>query len=214
MRINIFFTIAILLSVNFLAAQDTDNFTEITNTESFKTKLINHANSTISIRSDFTQEKHLQMLEEILISEGEFIFKHKNNVRWQYNSPIKYTILIHNKTFTIVNNNKINEFKVDENPIFKEINNMIIAAIRGDFINNKDFNSAFFESDTSYLSVLTPTNSMVSSMLSTIKIYFNKQNMNVTKVIFMEPGDDFTMITFKNKEINGKIPDELFMIEK
>ena len=41
------------------------------------------------------------MLDEILISEGEFLFKKENSVRWQYNTAIQYTIIIHNGLFTI-----------------------------------------------------------------------------------------------------------------
>jgi outer membrane lipoprotein-sorting protein len=153
------------------------------------------------------------MLDEILISEGEFLFKKENSVRWQYNSPIQYTIVIHNGLFTIVNNNKVSEFNIDSNPMFREINNMIVTAIRGDFINNKDFKAKFFENSENYLAKLTPTNAQVSLMLETIDIYFNKQNMQVAKIVFSEPGDDFTLITFQNKKINAELLDDRFLVK-
>jgi len=197
-----------------IAHAQSDKYIEITEIDNIKSKLAAHAASTNSIESTFIQEKHLWMLDEVLISQGEFLFKKENSVRWQYNTPIQYTIIIHNGVFTIVNNNKVSEFNIDSNPMFREINNMIVTAIRGDFIDNKDFDAKFFENKDSYLTKLTPTNSQASSMLQLIEIYFNKRNMQVIKVIFREPGDDYTLITFQNNKVNSKLSDDRFLIEQ
>jgi len=212
-KILIISILSLLMSSIILHAQN-DEYIEITKIDNIKSKLATHAASTVSIESAFIQEKHLWMLDEVLISEGEFLFKKENSVRWQYNTPIQYTIVIHNGLFTIVNNNKVSEFNIDSNPMFREINSMIVTAIRGDFINNKDFEAKFFENTENYLAKLVPTNNQVSSMLETIELYFDKQNMQVIKVVFSEPGDDFTLITFQNKKINSELPDDRFIVEK
>ncbi len=207
-------SILLFLMSSVIAHAQSDKYIEITEIDNIKSKLAAHAASTNSIESTFIQEKHLWMLDEVLISQGEFLFKKENSVRWQYNTPIQYTIIIHNGVFTIVNNNKVSEFNIDSNPMFREINNMIVTAIRGDFIDNKDFDAKFFENKDSYQAKLTPTNSQVSSMLQLIEIYFNKQNMQVIKVIFREPGDDYTLITFQNNKVNSKLSDDRFLIEQ
>jgi len=207
-------SIFLFLMSSVIAHTQSDKYIEITKIDNIKSKLAAHATSTNSIESTFIQEKHLWMLDEVLISEGEFLFKKENSVRWQYNTPIQYTIVIHNGLFTIINNNKVSEFNVDSNPMFREINSMIVTAIRGDFIDNKDFKAKFFENNENYLAKLIPTNNQVSSMLETIEIYFNKQSMQVVKVVFSEPGDDFTLITFQNKKINSDLADDKFIIEK
>lgn len=203
----------LIMSSGISQAQD-EKYNEITKTDNIKLKLATHAASTNSIESTFIQEKHLWMLDEVLISEGEFLFKKENSVKWQYITPIQYTIIIHDGLFTIVNNNKVSEFNIDSNPMFHEINSMIVTAIRGDFIDNKDFEAKFFENSDTYLAKLTPTNSQVSTMLKTIEIYFDKQNMQVEKVVFSEPGDDFTLIKFMNKETNSELSDDRFIVEK
>lgn len=195
-----------------MLAQDA-KYTDVVDIDALKTKLITHASTTNSIESNFIQEKHLWMLDEVLISKGNFLFKKENSVKWQYLSPIKYTIIIFNGVFTIVNNKKVSTYNTDSNPMFSEINKMIVTAIRGDFIDNKDFKSEFLENNKNYLAKLSPTNNQVSTMLKTIEIYFNKQNMQVVKIIFREPGDDFTLITFQNKKLNSVISDDRFQIE-
>lgn len=213
MKIN-YLIISVLVIWGSLSSYAQNNeFSPVVDIDALKLKLLTHAVSTNSIESDFIQEKHLWMLDEILVSEGEFLFKKKNSVKWQYTTPIDYTIIIHNGIFTIVNNNKVNEFSIDSNPLFREINSMIVTAIRGDFIDNPDFSAEFFESKENYLANLSPTNESVSSMLEKIEIYFDKQNMQVVKVIFREPGDDFTLISFQNKKINSELSDDKFMIK-
>ena len=178
-------------------AQD-DSFVAVADVVTIKTKLISHSETTNSIESEFVQEKHLWMLDEVIISEGFFLFKKENSVRWQYNTPIEYIITIHNGLFTIVSNGKVSEFDIDSNPMFNEINKMIVTAIRGDFVDNSDFKSEFMENDKQYLAKLSPTNTSVKSMLEIIEIYFDKTSMEVEKVIFREQGDDFTSIVFIN----------------
>ena len=195
MKIRLLLFILLFASVKVNVAQNI-GFSAVRSIEKVESKLALHAQSTISIESNFIQEKHLWMLNEVIVSEGVFLFKKTSSVRWQYNTPIEYTIVIHDGIFTIISNNKVNEFDIDSNPMFREINKMIVTAIKGDFVNNSDFEAEFLENETQYLAKLTPTKSQVSSMITLIEIYFNKQNMQVEKVIFNEPGDDFTSIVF------------------
>lgn len=190
------------------------NFKEVTSINELKQKLIEHSNNTNSIESSFVQEKHLWMLNEVIISKGVFLFKKKNSVRWQYNTPIEYTIVIHEGNFTIVSNDKVTEFDIESNPMFKEINKMIVTAIRGDFIDNPDFKAEFMENENQYLAKLLPTNNGMASMLTSIEIYFNRGSMLVEQVIFKEPGDDFTSIIFLDKSVNTSLSDSRFLIEK
>ena len=206
----IFLLIIVLFPLTGIAQYE--NFSKVENIDLLKEKLTYQADETLSIESDFIQEKHLWMLEEVLVSEGRFLFKKENSVRWQYNTPVEYLILIHDGKFSIVSNGNVSEFDTESNPMFRQINNMIVAAIRGDFMNNTDFATEFYENDSLYLSVLVPKIDVVSSMLNAIEIYFSKIDMQVNKVIFREPGDDLTIISFINRKINIDIPEKEFML--
>ncbi len=214
MKINVHILfIVIIVGLSAIVHAQNSELKPVVDIDNLKSKLETHANNTNTIESDFIQEKHLWMLNEILISEGKFLFKKENNVKWQYVTPIEYTIIIHNGIFTIINNHKVKEFNINSNPLFSEINKMIVTAIRGDFIDNPEFNAEFFESQFNYMARLVPTNINVSSILENIEIFFNKQNMQVVKVVFHEPGDDFTSIKFLNKDINSELSDDRFLID-
>lgn len=192
-----------------LVAQET-GFRPITDIGPVTQAMVNQSSATQSLQSDFVQEKHLEMLEEVLVSHGLFYFKKENNVRWQYLDPIQYTILIHQGKFTIDNDGKVSEFNTNSNPMFHEINKMIITAIRGDFVGNADFKPAYFESEQQYMARLVPVSEQVLSMIETIDIYFDKSGMQVAKVVFSEPGGDFTSIKFGDVQVNKEIPESKF----
>lgn len=190
-----------------------NNFVLVNDVESLNKAIKENSLKVRSIKSDFEQHKVLSMLEETLISEGNFLYKKENNVKWQYTSPYEYTIIIANGKFMINNEGRISEFDLNSNEMFRQINNMIITAISGDFIDNDDFSVIFKENNNFYLAELMPVEETVSEMLETINIYFNKKNLSVKKVKFIEPGDDYTLIVFKNRQQNIKLNDNEFQIK-
>ena len=165
-----------------------------------------------SIKSDFIQHKNLSILEETLVSEGNFLFKKENNIKWQYTSPFNYTITISKGKFKIDNEGKLSEFDMNSNEMFKQINNMIVTAISGDFIDNPEFEVKFYKNKDFYKAELTPVDNTVSEMLSSISIYFHKEHYHVDKIKFLEPGDDYTLIIFNNRQENIHISEDDFNI--
>jgi outer membrane lipoprotein carrier protein len=209
-QLNIILAIFGFLLIGYTFGQAPKGFTEIVDKESFKKKVKETSEQTQSISSDFIQEKYLTMMEEVLVSNGRFLFKKENKVKWQYLDPIVYAIIINQNRFTINNDGKISEFDIESNKLFKEINNMIVMAIQGDFVDNPDFSAKFYQDEKRYLAILVPQNELLVDILSQIEIYFLKENTAVDEVIFVEPGDDFTKIVFKNRKANIKISDEQF----
>jgi len=194
------FFIIVFLLVGFVRAQN--DFTRVENNIELKTSIKEHSALLESIKSNFTQEKHLSMLEEVVISKGKFLFKKEDNIRWEYDTPFEYTIIVSGGKFLIDNEGKKSEFDINSNPMFRQISNMIVMAVSGDFVDNNQFKVEFFENSEFYLAELQPVNEQVSQMLLAIYIYFDKESLNVIKVKFMEPGDDFTLIKFHEYQQN------------
>lgn len=208
--LNLLLTLVGLMLISFTYGQTPKGFTTLSNTHSFKEKIRETSAQTQSISSDFKQEKHLTMMEEVLVSNGRFLFKKENKVRWEYLEPIVYAIIINQNRFIINNDGKVSEFDTESNKLFKEINNMIVMAIRGDFVDDQDFSASFYQDEKTYLAVLKPQNELLVEVLNQIEIYFQKDDIAVSEVKFIEPGDDFTKIMFYNKKVNIEINDDQF----
>lgn len=204
------FFIIVFLLVGFAQAQT--EFTRVETDTELKTSIKKHSALLKSIKSNFTQEKHLSMLEEIVISKGKFLFKKEDNIRWEYDTPFEYTIIVSGGKFLIDNEGKKSEFDIGSNPMFKQISNMIVMAVSGDFVDNKQFKVEFFENPEYYLAKLQAVNEQVSQMLSGIYIFFDKESLNVKQVKFLEPGDDFTLIKFYEYQQNINLTNSDFQL--
>ena len=200
-----------LLTASFGYGQD-EGYKPLQNPETFIEKVKAYSLATNTIQSNFTQEKHLTILEEVLTSEGHFIFQKENNVVWEYTKPISYAIIVHNGMFIIRDGEKVKEFDIQSNRMFKEINNMIVTSVSGNFLDNPDFRATYLENDIFYLARLVPLKPEVKDMLSEIDIYFEKKELQVAKVRFLEPGDDYTLIIFSDKIFNEPVSDEVFKV--
>ena len=89
-------TIALVVGSSILAFGQDKSYTPVTNMKDVETKLNNASAQTSTITCDFTQEKHLEYLDETIISKGKFWFKKENRLRWEYMTPFKYLILLTN----------------------------------------------------------------------------------------------------------------------
>ena len=191
---------------------EVNTFVKIENPDNIKQKIIAKANSTINIHSDFTQEKHLDLFEEVIKSEGEFYFEKPNSIRWQYNTPISYTIVLSRNKVQIKDDESLKEYDMDSNPIFKEINKLLLNSLNGEVLNSKDFKVEYFSNNSEYMTRLLPQNTAMTDVLNNIEIYFNKIDFGVIGIRLNENTDDYTLIKFTQRIINGQIPDHTFKL--
>jgi outer membrane lipoprotein-sorting protein len=207
-----FFLLAFIISVSCLA-QVPAGFKIIKDTASFKQKMEAQSKLINSIESDFTQEKYLSVMSENIVTKGHFLFKKINMLRWEYTSPYSYLIVINKDKMFIKDNGKINKYDINSNKMFKSINEMMVATVQGNLLNNKDYKANFFESDKFYLIELSPVQKAAKDFLKTIQLYVNKTDYAVEKVKMIEPSDDYTSIDFTNRKTNQTIGDEKFTVK-
>lgn len=195
-----------------LIAQNADLKT-ISDTSAFKNKLSEITQKTQTIESNFVQEKHLSMLTDVITSEGVFKFKKENKIRWEYQKPFKYLVLINNNKISIKDENKTNTFDAKSNKAFEMMNTIISNCLKGTILNSHaDFKLNYFESAEFYVVKMVPKKKEVLSVLSEISLFFDKTDMTVSKIKMQESSDDFTLIVFKNKKQNINISDEAFIL--
>lgn len=167
--------------------------------------------STQSIKSNFTQEKNLNVLSEKITSKGEFRFKKLNKVRMEYLQPFKYLLIINGDKITIKDDQKTNSFSSKSNKLFALINNVVLDCVQGNALDNKEFSKKIYKGEKQYLLVLTPVKKEMKEFFNTINIYLDVKDCSVNKLDMEEPGGDNTIITFLNKEFNTTIPDAVFV---
>jgi outer membrane lipoprotein carrier protein len=102
-------------------------------------------------------------------------------------------------------------YDIQSNKMFQEMNKFISGCIQGDILKNeKEYNVSFFEDPGSYIVSLVPKAAAMKDMLQEVRIWFNRNDFTVTRIIMTEPGGDYTAIDFMNKKLNVAIPAEKF----
>jgi outer membrane lipoprotein-sorting protein len=209
MKIKFFFIFLVLSGVSY--AQE---FIPVKDDAAIRKKFIAVSQSTLSIKSDFVQEKNLSMLAEKVISKGIFYFKQKNMVRLEYTQPFKYLLILNNGKATIKDDTKTTQMDMHKTKIFQEVNNIIVDCVHGSALSNPDFQVSIYESKNELRLDMKPTAKGMKEFFANIIIFIDKSNYSVLKMQMNELSGDNTIITFSNKEINGNIPDSLFTLAK
>ena len=181
--------------------------------ESLKINVKEAAQKINTISSDFVQEKEMAMIAEKITSKGKFCFKKEKMLRWEYSEPFSYLIVIKNDQISIKDDNKINQFNVQSNKVFIEINRIILGSIQGTLLTDEqNFKATFFETPTSRVVKLKTLAPKLKESLSEIVIFFDRKDYAVTRLDMNEPGGDCTRISFTNRKLNQPISDEKFAI--
>ncbi|MBM3404412.1 MAG: outer membrane lipoprotein carrier protein LolA [Bacteroidetes bacterium] len=190
-----------------------EGFTYLSDPKEVRQKLSKATTNTTTIQSDFEQEKVLDIVSEKMISKGKFYFKKEKKLRWEYTEPFSYAIIINNDKVTIRDGGKSNQVNSQSSRLMKEINGILIGCLKGTlFSNDKEYKSEFYENPKNYLVILQPKSKQLGSYISRIKLYFDRQDLTVSKVEIIEPSNDQTKLVFVNKKINQPIDDGVFNV--
>ena len=200
----------LILIAPFAFAQ---NFKAVKDTTALRTKIEQMSKTSNSIESDFTQEKNLSMLSEKIVSKGHFVFKKENLLRWEYNTPYKYLIVINKEKIWIKDDKKTSKYDMNSNKVFKEINDIMIACVQGNIFKSVRLKVFYFENDKYYKLELVPLQKNMKESLKKINMYFDKNVTSVAKLDMIEPNDDYTTLEFINKKLNGPVADNIFTVK-
>lgn len=189
------------------------SFKPMKDNKAFQQELHKVATKTKTLESNFTQIKHLSVLSEDIESTGKLFYKAENNLRWEYNAPLNYLIVLHQGKISIKDEDKVSSYDLSGNKTFEKVNEMIIGSIQGNLLlEEQDYRYEFKESKQQYLVELFPIKAKVQEFMKSIRVYFSKKDYSVQQLQMIEQSGDFTRITFSNKKINGNISDAVFRI--
>ena len=165
--------------------------------------------TTKTIQSDFIQYKHLDFLENDIVTKGKLTFKSPKSVKWEYNEPFKYSVIFKNEFLLINDGGNKREIDIGSSKMFKQLNKLIIKSVKGDMFDDNEFDIAYFKKDKSYIVHFYPKDKKTSKYISVFHISFSKVG-DVEQVKMIEPSGDFTKIIFSNKILNNPIKDAVF----
>ena len=112
-----------------------------------------------------SNRKYMSILTNEIQSSGQLYFKKENKLKWAYTEPFLYTIILNGKEIIIDDAGKINSFEIEASQAFKQINEIIINSVRGDVLQEDQFDIEYLENGTLYLCKLRPKSDQMTKLL-------------------------------------------------
>ncbi len=162
-----------------------------------------------TINARFTQEKHLEILIKPLISKGAFYFRAPGSLRWEYYSPIKSILVMHNGNVRRFIGSETG-FKEDASPglqAMEMVLHEITLWLKGEFSNNPNYASTL---EGRKKIIMVPRNKAFSKIIQRIEIRLSDRPGVIDSVTIYEGEKSFTKIRFTDVSINETVAETLF----
>ncbi len=162
-----------------------------------------------TVQSPFTQEKHLRILAQPLISKGRIIFQRPGKLRWEYHSPIPSVLIMKEKAFHRYQ--KIDGQWVEDTAGGVSAMSVVVEEITG-WLNGEFDDSPFFkaELEPGRQIVLRPRDASMARIIQQIVLSLGDQPGVIKAVAIHESDTSYTRILFDQPLINAPVDQRLF----
>ena len=162
-----------------------------------------------TINARFVQEKHLEILIKPFISKGAFYFQAPGSLRWEYFSPIKSILVMHDGAVRRFIGSETG-FKEDASPGLQAME-MVLQEIslwlKGKFTDNPNY-AATLEGHNKI--VMVPRDRAFKKIIQRIEIMLSDRPGVIDTVMIYEGKTSFTSIRFQDVKINEGVAETLF----
>ena len=166
-----------------------------------------------TMQCDFTQTKHLRMLNDKMTSKGRMYYQQTNRLRWEYTSPYSYTFILNDDKVLLKNKQRNDVIDVNKNKLFREIARIMMNSVVGTSLtDDKSFKSTIATNGNEWIASLLPQRKDLKQLFQKIILHFNRTNAMVKQVELIERNGDKTVIELNNIRTNEKISADLFTI--
>ena len=163
-----------------------------------------------SIEAGFVQTKNISFIDEQLISGGKFWFSRPDKMRWEYQTPFFYSIIIHGDNITVIDDKKESRFDAASNAMFGQIKQVIMNMVNGKMFDDPDYHATLKEENNFFVVNFETVNQAMKAYILSIDLYFTKSGYLMEKIKMNEASGDDTVIEFNNQNINQPLPGHVF----
>lgn len=173
-------------------------------------RLEREAAGVTTLSSDFVQEKHLAMFEEVMSSKGHFAYARPDRLRWELLEPVATGFVLNGKEGRRWNDRsgRSEPFELQREPMLKVIAEQLLAWTRADFPKLRKEYRITVASETPVVLRLQPL--AEGGPIGHLLITFADDYSHVTRVEIFDRDGDFTRLSFVNTLVNPVLPAKTF----
>jgi outer membrane lipoprotein carrier protein len=184
---------------------------QLENPQEWIAKIESQTKTVVSLQAKFEQQKVLSFLDGAVISQGEFWFLQPNKIRWEYQKPYHYTMIMNDGKLIVTDGGTRFTSDLRSNQMFDQMNSLITGSIRGDLLSDdKNYRKEFYQNEGHIIARFYPNDEQLSSYLDYMEIWFSKVNLSVKVMLMHEPSGDYTKMIFSDIKQNKNIKSDVF----
>jgi len=196
----------ILMSVNIMAQEQ-----KLENPQEWMSQISEQTKTVSSLYAKFEQQKVLSFLDGAVVSEGEFWFSKTDKIRWEYQKPYQYTMIMNNGILTVKDGEDVFTSDMKSNQMFEQMNGLISGSIQGSLLSQEeDYKIDYYQNEDYIILRLFPKDEQLSAYLDYMEMWFSKETFNVEIMVMHEPSGDFTKMIFSDIKTNQIINPDVF----
>jgi len=170
------------------------------------------AATVITISSDFRQEQHAGMLEDVLVSEGRFYYERPRRMRWEVAEPVQMGFIVNRGEAKRWRGKQGRQerFPIHQVPFIKVFTDQVFAWITADFDGlRRGYEIQILQTDPIELQLM-PLLPEEQRYFRYIRIQFSAADSHVNRVEIFQDERDFIQVQFFNTTLNEPLPKDLF----
>jgi outer membrane lipoprotein-sorting protein len=205
----------ILVSImpSMVICQEAGQITDPASVKSDVFTRIRQAASTVrTLAGEFTQEKHLEMLENAPVSKGRFFFQNPDRLRWEVYEPAAMGFIVDGEKGKRWKGQSgaRQSFDLKKDPVIRIISDQVFAWARADFERlEAGYDITVLGEDPVSLK-LVPLSATEKKYLDHIKLIFSPAEDYVSAIEIHEAGGDYTRISFIDMAVNMPLQEDTF----
>ncbi|NOQ52492.1 MAG: outer membrane lipoprotein carrier protein LolA [Desulfuromonadaceae bacterium] len=172
------------------------------------------AAETETLSSRFVQEKHLAIFAEKLLSQGRFVYRKPDRLRWELLTPVAAGFVLqgeHGERWNSLSREQ-ESFSVDNDPIMGMIAQQLLAWARVDLDWLQSRYRMELQSAEPVTLRLYPLDRGEAEFIDYLEILFAADRRHVAEVLMVEQEGDSTLLRFTDVEINTELPLDAFQV--
>ena len=168
-----------------------------------------------TLRTDFTQNRHMSLFMDVLSSKGILFFRKPDLLRWELTAPYK--------SIMIFNGGDVAKFQLKDGMLKKQKSGMedlmrgvleqILSMMQGDFTKVSEAYRIEVKEGNDYLLLMSPKSEGMAKAISSIELHISKATVHMKRIVIREPGEDYLEIIFTNNREESSLNMGLFNTE-
>lgn len=169
-----------------------------------------------TLKSRFVQQKHLAVLEQPLLLEGEIYMQKPALFAWHVREPLRYSMVIRDEVVRQWDEDteRVQTVSLSKNPAFK----LAIRQMRGWF--SGAYRSMLGEYEVTILSeapvslkFVPREGSFAKAAIESVTVVFERDERYIREMRIEEKGGDSTLLTFLDTQLNGPLDASAWKVE-